>query len=261
MRYIIASVKQKENIESIVCTETGVLLRKREDASLESLLEGLPKGRVAAYLGGAEAICPKSWRVQKETEKEALFRGCGMEASGVILRLDAGVTLITKDTERKGIFGSAFALEKALQLAEERTGYLRYALEVAAGLPFEEIEAYLGSLPEEKRLSYARVVEKGCCEGDADSLKIAREVIEGCLSLLAEIPEGDCPLYIEGVPMRQREKIWEHIHSAFPGRFHPHSPSFPPMLYAARKAAALFKIEPDTGFCRRFLTTYKKDTA
>ena len=256
MRYCIASVKRKENIESIVCTETGVLIRKRADARLESLLEGLPKGRVAAYLGGVDAACPKSWRVQKETEKEALFRGFGMEEGGVILRLDAEAELITKNTERKGIFGRAFDLEKALQLAKDRTGYLRYALEVAAGLPFEEIEAYLGSLSEEKRLSYARVIEKGCREGDADCLEIAREGIEGCISLLAEIPEEDCPLYIEGVPMRRREELWEHIHSAFPGRFRPHSPAVPPMLYAQMAAAALFKIEPDTGFCRRFLTTY-----
>ncbi len=256
MRYIAVLVKQKENIESLLCTENGVVLRKREGALLEPLFENLPKGRVAAYLGGVQILCPKSWRVKTETEKEALLRGCQLEEGGAVLRIDAETTLITKKVERSAKLGSTFVLGKAMQRAKSGTGYLRYALEVAVGLPIEEIDAYFKTLSEEKRLSYVRVVQKGCHEGDAASLEIAKEAIEGYLSLLADIHEEACPLYIEGPHGDDLAKIWESITLTFPGKFCMQKPLFPPMLYFAMSAAKLFRMETDEAFCHRFLSTY-----
>lgn len=294
MRYIIGLFGCAGKTEGVLCTETGLVLRRvvrtcPPEKIIEELAEGMPPRETAVFAGMAneadarsltekiKTILPDMVRVQCESFAAAFLRANiahGTDGAVLHMCMTAGAAAqkdgklytvggdCTPSFSPGGIFSVGFSAVSAAFAAASGNGTetcLVRMLEGAIGMPLLETENFLATAENEKIASLARIVRRGARGGDSVCLAIIKETLDavfGYLETVSVLFSGRVPLYVQDIPAPDRESIKAAINSRFSEKFTVLFSDTPPVLGALRGAAALLGVTPDEKFERYFKETY-----
>ncbi len=291
MRYILGIISGAGETEGVLCTETGLVLRRvlkpmAPEKIVKELIEGMPKRETAVVLAlqseADVARLKEKMRVGFHSEVRtafahfaaALLRANFMpgedgavlymhRVAGVASQKDGKMQFVGGEHEGPGgslyvgyrVIASAFAAARG---KGEETCLVRM-LEAAIGMPLLETEAYLDTVEQGKLASFASLVRRGAKSGDAVCLKIVKETLDAIfehLQTAAARLERKSKLYVYGTPCEDREIIKAAIESRFSGSFSVLFSDTPPILGTVYGAASLLGITPDSAFTHLFSETY-----
>ncbi len=281
MRYLIGLWERAGESEGVLCTETGLVLRRLvgkdgADKLIPPLIRHMPLQKTAVYAALSReedgrnlpalchAVIPGEVTVQTASFTAALLNACFHTGeTGAVLFMQGIAGAAARDGNSvysvSGTAGSTAEIARAAIVsargAWEKTApptNLTFLLSQTTGLSFPEI----GDVEPH---ALCRLAWRGFRIRDAvctDIIRTATDALMHYLETATGSLAAPVPLYLWDTGPENREIIKAATLDRFPGKFHIQFADMPPVLGSVYGAASLPGLSPGKNFLRCFAETY-----